>query len=108
MSQPTTAIQLNKTTPAPPSGQQNVVFQSDGGVPQQKISASMPVATDSLAGTVYPDGATCEVDGTGKLTVTGLATPTHSESLTDGNGNFIFAATLSLGGDIITVVGVPD
>jgi hypothetical protein len=33
---------------------------------------------------------------------------THDESLTDGNGNFIFAATLTTGGDIITVTGVPN
>jgi len=38
--------------------------------------------------------------------------PYHDEPLTDGNGNFIFAATLTdppgLGGDIIVVIGVPD
>ena len=39
MSAPTTSILLNKTTPAAPSGQQNVVFQSDGATPQQSISA---------------------------------------------------------------------
>ena len=38
----------------------------------------------------------------------GPGSGTHSESLTDGNANFIFAATLTTGGDIITVVGVPD
>ena len=43
--------------------------------------------------------------GVGAVTVN---TDTHSESLTDGNANFIFAATLSMGGDIITVVGVPN
>jgi hypothetical protein len=32
---------------------------------------------------------------------------TYSEPLTDGNGNFIFAATPSLGGDIIVVIGIP-
>ena len=35
-----------------------------------------------------------------------LANSTHAEPLTDGNGNFIFAATLTTGGDIICVEGV--
>lgn len=111
MPQPTTAIFLNKTTPAPPSGQQNIVFQTDGGTPQQKVTGVVPLATDSLAGAVKPDGITCQVDGTGKLTVNGGvggASTVHSESLTDGNANFIFDATLTTGGDIITVVGVPN
>ncbi|QNI34542.1 hypothetical protein H7849_11965 [Alloacidobacterium dinghuense] len=33
---------------------------------------------------------------------------THSEPLTDGNANFIFAATPTAGGDIIVVTGVPN
>jgi len=43
MSQPTTGIYLNKTTPAAPSGEQNVVFQSDNGTPQQRVTAYDPV-----------------------------------------------------------------
>jgi hypothetical protein len=43
MSQPTTAIKLNSTTPAAPSGQQNVVFVSDNGTPQQQVTASVPI-----------------------------------------------------------------
>jgi hypothetical protein len=35
-------------------------------------------------------------------------TNTHDEPLTDGNANFIFAATLTTGGDIIVVTGVPN
>lgn len=42
MSLPTTSINLNKTTPAPPTGKQNVVFQSDGGTPQQAVTAYDP------------------------------------------------------------------
>jgi hypothetical protein len=43
------------------------------------------------------------------LVNTGGGTPnTHDESLTDGNANFIFAATLTTGGDIITVIGVAN
>jgi len=32
----------------------------------------------------------------------------HSEPLTDGNGNLIFATDLAGNGDVIVVVGVPD
>lgn len=32
----------------------------------------------------------------------------HDEPLTDGDANFIFAATLTTGGDIIVVTGVPN
>jgi hypothetical protein len=37
-----------------------------------------------------------------------IANTTHDEPLTDGNGNFIFAATLTTGGDIIVLTGVPN
>ena len=43
MPAPTTALRFNSTTPAPPTGQQNVTFQSDGGTPQQQITAYDPV-----------------------------------------------------------------
>lgn len=43
MSQPTTSIYLSASTPAPPAKQQDIVFQSDNGTPQQKISAYDPV-----------------------------------------------------------------
>ncbi|MFZ0662537.1 MAG: hypothetical protein WAM66_07595 [Acidobacteriaceae bacterium] len=43
MSEPTTSIFLSASTPAAPTGQQDVVFQSDGGAPQQKVSAYDPV-----------------------------------------------------------------
>ena len=59
-----------------------------------------------------------ELDGTTTATLTspGVVTveyapaggTTHDEPLTDGNANFIFAATLTTGGDIIVVVGVPN
>ena len=41
--QPTTAIFLNKTTPAPATGRQNIEFASDSGTPQQSVTASDPV-----------------------------------------------------------------
>lgn len=43
MSDPTTSIFLSASTPAAPSGQQDIVFQSDGSTPQQKVSAYDPV-----------------------------------------------------------------
>lgn len=48
MSAPTTSIFLNSTTPAPPTGKQNVVFQSDGATPEQSISAYVDAATKLL------------------------------------------------------------
>lgn len=50
------------------------------------------VTSASVAG----DVATLNLSGSS-------ASTTHSESLTDGNSNFIFA-----GGDIVTVVGVAN
>lgn len=43
MPTPTTAIRLSNSTPAPPTNQQDIVFQSDDGIPQQTISAYDPV-----------------------------------------------------------------
>lgn len=100
MAQPTTSILLNKTTPAAPSDLQNVVFQTDNGVPQQQVTAYMPTATDSLAGAIIPDGTTCTVDGTGKLTVTGIESShaLYSEPVClDGEVLFIAGDVLVLG-----------
>ena len=57
MPNPTTAVFLNKTTPAAPSGQQNISFASDNATPQQSITASDPVmvgdtGSGGLAGNV--------------------------------------------------------
>ena len=70
--------------------------------PDGTISANM--ATLSALGIVKPDGVTIDIDGGGKIFLVG-STPanTHAECLTDGNSNFIFA-----GGDIVTVLGVPN
>jgi len=62
MPNPTTAIFLNKTTPAAPSGQQNIAFASDNATPQQSITASDPVmvgdtGSGGLAGNVPPPAA---------------------------------------------------
>ena len=51
MSAPTTSELFNQSTPAAPSGDQNVAFVSDGGTPLQQISAYPKRATTSAYGT---------------------------------------------------------
>lgn len=75
-----------------------------------EVDNTLPIATTSVVGVVKPDGTTILIDPDGTIHSVGGGGggTTHSESLTDGNANFIFAATLTSGGDIITVVGVPN
>jgi hypothetical protein len=110
-------INLNDSSPAAPSAAVNVKWQkgsSSGtdpstGLPIYPVSANVAAATISALGAVRPDGTTIVIDGTGTISSpSGAGGVTHSEPLTDGNANFIFAATLSEGGDIIVVVGVPN
>lgn len=67
MAAPTTSDYLNQTTPAAPSGDQNIVFQTDGATPEQSITGYVKTATASLRGVVKPDGTTTSVDGSGNL-----------------------------------------
>jgi hypothetical protein len=67
MSEPTTSIYLNSTTPVAPTGNQNVKPQTDGATPMQAISMYPQKATASLLGVVKPDGTSITVDGTGTL-----------------------------------------
>jgi len=71
MPAPTTSIRLSSTTPAAPSGNQNVVPQSDGGTPQAAISFYPQPATNSLLGVVRPDGSTITVDDEGVISAVG-------------------------------------
>jgi hypothetical protein len=62
MAEPTTGIYLNQTTPAAATGDQNIVFQTDGSTPQQSITAyPKRMVGDSgsggKAGTVPPPAA---------------------------------------------------
>jgi hypothetical protein len=68
------------------------------------VAATDQIGTGTPLAGEYVDG------GTGVWTALpgGGGGNTHSESLTDANANFIFAATLSKGGDIITVTGVQN
>lgn len=75
-----------------------------GGDLSADRTLAISVATTSAVGVVKPDGSTILIDGMGKISASaGAINTTHSESLTDGNSNFIFAA-----GDIVTVIGVPN
>jgi hypothetical protein len=68
--------------------------------------SDLPVATSTTMGIVQPDNTTITISDGILSAVAGGST--HSESLTDGNANFIFASTLTEGGDVITIAGVPD
>jgi hypothetical protein len=76
------------------AGNQNVEVVGIISIP---ITKSTPVGGDVL---IY--------DATTNTWVLQTYLDTHDEPLTDGNGNFIFAATLTTGGDIIVVIGVPN
>lgn len=56
------------------------------------------------------EGTTTASVSSGVVTVVNTLPPnnTHDEPLTDGDGNLIFAATLTTGGDVIVVIGVPN
>jgi hypothetical protein len=58
---------------------------------------------DGVAGATGPTGPTGYTGYTGPAGGGGGTPDVHDESLTDGNNNFIFA-----GGDVVTVVGVPN
>ena len=79
------------------------------------------VATPGISGVSEPIWATSGITGDNTIAWTessafiaiatiggGGSNGAHDESLTDGNGNFIFAATLSEGGDIVVVTGVSN
>lgn len=88
-----TLIDFSDTLPAAPAGHVNGKWQAvyvgtdpATGYAIRSLSLYVPAA----GGGPVPAGAT------------------HDEPLTDGNANFIFAATLAAGGDIIVVLGVPN
>lgn len=69
------------------------------------VPEPLPIATTSSPGVVQPDGSTITITPAGVIS---SAPPTHAEPLTDGNANIIFSASLTEGGDVIVVVGVPN
>jgi hypothetical protein len=80
MSQPTTSIGFSPTIPAPPTGNQNTIPQSDNGAPLQKVSQYPQKATASLLGVVVPDGTSTTVDGTGMISA--VVTPSKIQQET--------------------------
>jgi hypothetical protein len=78
MPNPTVGIGLSGSIPAAPSGDQDVVFQSDNGAPLQKVSAYPRTATASLRGVVKPDGTTTQVDASGNMTAKTMVGDTGS------------------------------
>jgi hypothetical protein len=73
MSNPTTAIGFSPTIPAPPTGDQNTIAQTDNGEPLQKISFYPQRAIGSLYGTVKQIVSTVGVTiVTGSSPTTGL------------------------------------
>jgi hypothetical protein len=81
MARPTTGVFFNSTSPAPPTGQMNIVFQTDGAQPSQSITAYMPLAipdvpgTAGTAGALKPDGITTFMDPDGTLHALGSGGP---------------------------------
>ena len=75
MSAPTTSIAFSLSTPAAPTGDQDIVFQSDGATPQQKVSGYPQRASGSLYGTVLASAAQgvigLVIDGGGSVPATG-------------------------------------
>jgi hypothetical protein len=124
---PTQTINLNNTTPAAPAGALNAEWQADppslDTAVVRNVSAYFPAFTgDTGAGGAAglvpapPAGAAAagkmlKADGTWSVPPSGGGSggvATHAEPLTDGNGNLIFAPSLSMGGDVIVVVGVEN
>ena len=87
MANPTTGIRFNSVTPAAPSGDQNISFQSDGGTPQQQITGYPRTATTSLRGVVKPDGTTITVASDGTISAVGGGGG-GSFAVTDGPNTF--------------------
>lgn len=52
----------------------------------------------------FPTGVDSASTSGGVTTINLSASSTHSEMLTDGNGNLIFASTPTMGGDLIVAV----
>jgi Concanavalin A-like lectin/glucanases superfamily len=117
-SSPSTFYSLSLTHGGPPPQNVNVAGNPSGTVTHTTgaLTANLPVIGNGgadvkvgVSGQLVPAGGTTgqsltKASGTDYDTTWQDAVPgTHSEPLTDGNSNFIFAV-----GDIIVVVGVPN
>ena len=79
-----------------------------------RVSAASDPVESAKTAFMGPVSGTAAAPGFRLIAMTDLPAQleTHAEPLTDGNANFIFAATTTdppgLGGDVICVVGVPN
>jgi hypothetical protein len=113
MPAPTTSIYLNSTTPAAPTGNQNVKPQTDGATPEQSISFYPQQATSDLLGVVKPDGISITVDDTGTISSTStlsapvlLITPTtETEGLIIRGSNTIAAGWVQGTSYVLPIAG---
>lgn len=91
MPAPTTGLFLNQTTPAAADGDQNVIFQSDGGTPEQSVSAYPRRALKGdgnvyTLGTTRPDGVTLDIQEDGTMFVIDNSSEDGSSSSSADNG----------------------
>jgi hypothetical protein len=111
MPDPTVGILLNSTTPAAPSGDQNVKPQTDGATPLQSVSFYPRRATSSLFGTVRPienEIPSGSINGS-NTTFTLANSPSPASSLRlHKNGLRLLPTThYSLSGSTITIAVAP-
>jgi hypothetical protein len=123
---PTQTINLNNITPAAPAGALNIEWQADPPSLDPSVSRNVSAYFSAFTGDTGPGGTMglvpapppgaaaagklLKADGTWSVPPSGGggSVTTHAEPLTDGNGNLIYASSLSMGGDLIVVVGVAN
>lgn len=93
----------------------NSVYPITGDVESQAGNPGVSVVgihNIPVAGTFPVNGDALVFDASTNNWTPGAPAPTtpatHDEPLTDGNGNIIFAATMTMGGDVVVVIGVPN
>lgn len=111
MPPPTTSEFWNQTTPAAASGDQNVVIQSDGGTPEQQLTAYPKRATSSLFGTVRPvenEIPSGTINGSNTtFTLANAPSPASSLRLYQNGLRLLPTTHYTLSTNTITIVGAP-
>jgi hypothetical protein len=95
---------IGTVTATTAAGVTTITQTGSGGGPSLEVNGT-PNLDQALLNLQNGFGIAVIDNGSGNVSI---ASVTHDEPLTDGNGNFIFAATLTTGGDIIVVIGIPD
>jgi hypothetical protein len=103
---------LSSIDPAAPANGVNIIWQADAPSADssltRNISGYVPAAGAAVLGAVMPDGATTEVDATGKLSVTGslpslaITSPTTATTASAGSAS---ALPASPAGYLVILVG---